>query len=556
MGRFVPGFDTKSGNPISRSGYIVPCKRTSDCYQRCPTHPLTGQRYQCQKRYTLYDVAITGELAVDAEVERAAKESDQIIRDQERTGSGQATEILTNFENSGIPLPRDDFNQQRENLQDSLYDRTEGGYQVGRKSGDGASLVNLTRGNRDAFDPDPDLQAATGEYGICVDMDSAMHQGCEDATMASVVDAVVGCFDRSTFGKWLCGLELSVKDGDPDTASIEGNFLYLPPRVLVEAGRDVDGDGQPSPAIVCTDPIDCQQKCRFLERTSANGAGAPPACAMCKCQPLLLPLCAVAFTDHLVCDTGDLYCSNGVINTAVSTVEALFADVATVVRLVSVCFFKYGLAGCICQMAMTLQPAWRRVSTNRDVRCENGDPFPLLVNRILDLVQQGAETLVNRGLIDPINSVFDRLPWPLNKIGRPIPRVCFRTNWDPDRCSRGSYTAQEAINAANCEDASNGLESLCYYARVNHICTNDNMLNEYTALFSAGYQRVDDVIADFNAAFGESYTSIDPTFAELFRQVELSSVSGPDLRPRRDICSSAAFASSMTLDMVSLRLVS
>lgn len=44
MGRFVPGFDTRTGNPIAREGYIVPCKRTSDCYARCPSHPLTGDR--------------------------------------------------------------------------------------------------------------------------------------------------------------------------------------------------------------------------------------------------------------------------------------------------------------------------------------------------------------------------------------------------------------------------------------------------------------------------------------------------------------------------------
>eukprot|EP00966_Prymnesium_polylepis_P259275 5988643-Prymnesium_polylepis.1 len=59
MGRFTPGFNTKTGNPISRSGYMVPCKRTSDCYSRCPAHVLTGDRYQCQKNYILYDVAYT-----------------------------------------------------------------------------------------------------------------------------------------------------------------------------------------------------------------------------------------------------------------------------------------------------------------------------------------------------------------------------------------------------------------------------------------------------------------------------------------------------------------
>ena len=42
MGHFTPGFSTRTGNPVARSGYIVSCKRHSDCYSRCPAHPLTG----------------------------------------------------------------------------------------------------------------------------------------------------------------------------------------------------------------------------------------------------------------------------------------------------------------------------------------------------------------------------------------------------------------------------------------------------------------------------------------------------------------------------------
>jgi len=231
MGRFTPGFNTKTGNPISRSGYMVPCKRTSDCYSRCPAHVLTGDRYQCQKNYILYDVAYTDD---DGNIE----------------------------------------------------------------------MVSLSEGNTGAFDSDPITQAITGEYGICVDVDSSMNQGCPDKTMSGIVDAVIGCFDRE-ISFFLCGLEVDIKDGDTTTASIEGNFLYIPPRVLVAAGADHDGDGNPSPAITCGDPVDCNQvrshhirtqspkltvqrcvsvrsqKCRLLERTSSHGAGAPPACALC-----------------------------------------------------------------------------------------------------------------------------------------------------------------------------------------------------------------------------------------------------------------------------------
>ena len=44
MGRFTQGFSTKTGNPVARDGFMVTCQRNSDCYSRCPAHPLTGDR--------------------------------------------------------------------------------------------------------------------------------------------------------------------------------------------------------------------------------------------------------------------------------------------------------------------------------------------------------------------------------------------------------------------------------------------------------------------------------------------------------------------------------
>lgn len=94
----------------------------------------------------------------------------------------------------------------------------------------------------------------------------------------------------------------------------------------------------------------------------------------------------------------------------------------------------------------------------------------------------------------------------------------------------------------------------CYYARVRQICSNDDMITEYTQLFANGYKGVDEVEAEFNAAFGESFEYMDPTMTNLMRAVEVTSFSGPDLSKRQDICSSHAFATAMTLDMVCSRL--
>ena len=263
MGRFKAGFHHKTGNPIARDGFIVPCKRNSDCYTRCPAHPLTGDRYQCQKNYKLYDVPLTGN---EGEIH----------------------------------------------------------------------LIDLDRGPGKVFDPDPFEQAITGEWGICVDVDSSFNQGCPDQTMSAVVDGIIGCLDRRV-SIYLCGLEVDISDGDSSTAAIEGNFLYMPPRVLVAAGEDLDGDGQVSPAITCGDPVDCMNKCRYLERNSLHGAGAPPACALYAAAPPTTPgpvlhrhgLCLrtkigysivgfvlVYVTNCLVCHVRrcDQYCSNNIVS--------------------------------------------------------------------------------------------------------------------------------------------------------------------------------------------------------------------------------------------------
>jgi hypothetical protein len=47
------------------------------------------------------------------------------------------------------------------------------------------------------------------------------------------------------------------------------------------------------------------------------------------------------------------YCSNNLISTVTSLVDAIWADVLTVARLLAVCFGKFGLGGCVCQMAVS-----------------------------------------------------------------------------------------------------------------------------------------------------------------------------------------------------------
>jgi hypothetical protein len=439
-GRFVPGFDAKSGNPVAREGYMVGCKTSVDCRAACGEHPLTGEAFVCMQRWDLYDVAETDD------------DGGVVFRD-------------------------------------------------------------LDQGSGNAFDPDEG-------GGICVDMDYSLQQNCRSQTIAGVVDGV-GCFDGGV-GLFLCGLNIDVHNSDVSTAAIDGEFSY--PRTLVEGGSDGDGDGLVTPAMSCDSPVDCVAKCDYLKRTSAHGAGTPPTCSLC-----------------------DSYCSSNVLSAVTGLVDAISQDIITVTRVLATCFGRMGLQGCVCQLALSLQPTWRKVSTNKEARCENGDPFEMLVSRIEDMIQTGAENLLNSALIDPINDVINGLPFGL---GRPIDRACFATDYDPKRCEGGPVTLEEAARLTQCEHPKNGgLDELCFFARVREICGGSS-LSEYTDLFSAGHQSASEAEAAFEDAVGESFAVFDPTMAELFRAVEASAFSGPDLAERRDICSSSHFAAAMGLDLI------
>lgn len=83
-------------------------------------------------------------------------------------------------------------------------------YDVAQTDADGnVWFRTLAEGDSTAFDPDPEEQALTGEYGLCVDLDYSHQQGCKDKTLSAVMDGAIGCFDRQV-SMFLCGLELNV----------------------------------------------------------------------------------------------------------------------------------------------------------------------------------------------------------------------------------------------------------------------------------------------------------------------------------------------------------
>ena len=270
-------------------------------------------------------------------------------------------------------------------------------------------------------------------------------------------------------------------------------------------------------------------------------------------------------------------------------------------------------------LQLTLQPEWRKRSTNAVARCENGDPLMLMLAQIDTMIINWIEGGVN-WLVDRSNDFFDNLPWPLSGIGRPIRRFCMFNRHEPDKCRDGGLTDKEPQHFKDCEDvaASGGLALTCYYHRVrapsefqnrpqlntagvtpclpgfpptrletpialthialthiahtkhlcasrrltlflpsrsarsqvHTICSSDEMITEYDQLFARGFQDASQMHTQFADAFGDSFAYQDPALLDLIEQAHTSTLSGPDLSSRRDICSSAAFASAMRLDQI------
>ena len=150
----------------------------------------------------------------------------------------------------------------------------------------------------------------SGQDGICVDYDSSMNEGCSNRYAAMFKD---GCSGHRRGGE-----QVPVRPGSRDQArrSVDrGQRQRLWPRVLLDGAEDHDGDGASDARMECSDPIDCIQKCRYLERTSRHGAGAPPTCALC-----------------------DQYCPSNIVTTLTDLRKALWTDVLTIARLIGTCF--------------------------------------------------------------------------------------------------------------------------------------------------------------------------------------------------------------------------
>ena len=277
----------------------------------------------------------------------------------------------------------------------------------------------------DKYDP------TDGETGVCTDVHiNYGNTGCFDPDGAKFSMSVTGCSGR--FFGWatsFCGalVEHSESDFVSGVGISESSLEY--PRTLIP---EAQVNGVVEPAIKCDNGIECQRKCEFYEMTARSGGlPAPEACALCR------PPCP----------------SNGG-TWLIDFSHALIADIGTALKLAAICFNP---VACACQVFMMMKPAWLDNLPDEMSKCRGGDVFGLIFDKIMSMIVQGAEDIVN-DVIGSVNDFVDSLPFPLDGIGRPIAEVCF-----PYKDHKLCPSDPQALEALFGCSVSGPLHERCYY---------------------------------------------------------------------------------------------
>jgi hypothetical protein len=456
----------------------VPCTTNLDCQSRCGTHPASGYAFSCTPNPKFYSFHVVNESL---------------------TEEGLADELSRQVSDPSLPA-RADYESIEARL--ALLEARPRWIPTSDTATTKAYFVDEP--GHDRFD------IPAGSYGVCTDVRyDFQHSGCDSRTASAVINGLVGCTGKVSFiNIFFCGSRVELTGPDFNDASIDASSLGYP-RTLVE-GASTNGIVQQR--VECADPVDCSTKCERFARTSRDGGmDIPWDCNLC-----------------------ESICPSNVVTTLLQVREAFAIDIGNAVRLIFQCFAS-GLGGCVCNIFLALKPAWIDFLPSPQERCSGGNIFGLLANKILELTVQSQEDVINGLIIDPINSLFDNLPWPLNKIGKPFPRACLTGYWKPGgRCWAGD---QDFYNSYGCYKTLNArADSQCYFLRQRAICGlegGSNRFERYQNLFEA--PTGSELEAQYQDLVGKDYSTIHPTLAAVVDSVTSSTLS-EDAQEARNVC--------------------
>lgn len=361
--------------------------------------------------------------------------------------------------------------------------------------------------------------------GTCMDTRyDWQHTGCDSLSGAGILYGLIGCTGRLGFASGYCGTTISRVGDDYLHASVDDSSTAYP-RTIVEAGIY---NGVEQPALRCNSALGCSNICHRLGKEARDGGlPAPLACALC--EPV---------------------CPSNLGTTVVDTISALGHDIEQALRLIATCFGSRGIQGCLCNLLMTLKPAWLANLNSEELKCKAGDVFNLLVNKITDIVLRWVESGIN-WLINTLNRVICNFKF----IGAKCPAVgeiCLTVDYDVYRCRLGPYTAAALEENLGCSYAADTAPAArCYFQRQRDICMGsgeDSRTIRYQNLFGA--PSADNLQQQFFDIVGDSFVNIPPTMQAAFAQLNQIGANDVFVQEARGICEDQT--ASMTLDEIIL----
>ena len=266
--------------------------------------------------------------------------------------------------------------------------------------------------------------------------------------------ALTGCSGRA-FGwaNFFCGAEIDFDEDYVSNVAISAKTI-LYPRTLVEESQV---NGITLERQTCWMPLDCMDKCDYMERNArAGGLPAPTACAMC-----------------------DPPCPSNPGETLVSLVQAFRDDIVSALRLAAICLNP---VACVCQVFMMLKPAWIDNLPNEIQECSVSDLMMLILDKVAIGMIGLLEGVANGLIVDPLNKILKpikevKIGWKTNVLGADIgfelkpfdfinliKRACIPYKDIKDCKSDKEQAELAALLGCSFDDRS--LWKRCYYERV------------------------------------------------------------------------------------------
>jgi hypothetical protein len=365
----------------------------------------------------------------------------------------------------------------------------------------------------DEFDP-----KNVSEPGICTDFHvNYGRTGCRSVGAATATLAAIGCTARSFgFANEFCGIEVVRDDSDFVTGIGFDEATVEYPRTLIPSE---EVNGKTTLKLTCNDAADCKRKCDHLEQIAHDGGlPAPSACAMCS-PP----------------------CPSNVGTTASDLAAAVSHDVTVALNLAATCLGSLGGGACVCAIFMLVRPAWLdvlREAGNPMENCNGGDVINLIIHQIDNAILDGAEDMLNYGLIDPYLRGFG------------VEHVCTDVPTLPKRCPKGENW-EERLGCGLAQGVDTPAHKLCYFKRQAAICLSDNagQYSKYKKLFEA--TSAETLASEYDDITGGQLETMPPTMLAAFQEIDVAaSKSGVKDNPMAKRICDASLINAMTLDHV------